>query len=209
MGFSRKTRGELMRAELGESWDHLLAAATHAANGVGQSVGPSTRRMRGMATRGWDSLAPMAEAYRQGAADATAAALRLKSRSKARRKGRYDVSNRRTGMLIGLLAAGAVVGAASALVMRRRRRQHWSEYEPTDTLDSMTSDARSMVDKAASRGTSTMDKMSQQAGKAMDKAGDKLHSAASSMRKSDYKSKADEASEAANEATDDFQSKLP
>ncbi|WP_117211176.1 hypothetical protein [Allorhizocola rhizosphaerae] len=214
-GFSRKTRGELMRAELGESWDHLLTAASHAANGVGKSMGPRAHQMRGVAMRGWDStahaFAPLAVAYRQGAADATAAALKLKNKAKAGKKGR-NVSNKRMGMLIGLLAAGAAVGAAGALVMRRRRRHQWSEYDPNEALDSMSADARSMMDKTAGKGGSTMDKMSHQASKAMNKAGDKLHSAASSMRKtdykSDYKSKADESAEAINDATDNIKSKL-
>src|SRR5215813_3579901 len=35
-----KTRGELVRAEFGESLEHLRMAAHHAAGGVGASVGP-------------------------------------------------------------------------------------------------------------------------------------------------------------------------
>src|SRR6185437_15856061 len=35
-----KTRGELVRAEFVESLEHLKMAATHAAGGVGASVGP-------------------------------------------------------------------------------------------------------------------------------------------------------------------------
>lgn len=90
LGLARKTRGERMRAELAESWDHFLAAATHAANGVGSSVGPQAKRMRGLASRGWDStstaIAPLAAAYREGAADATAAALKLKKKAKTHKK---------------------------------------------------------------------------------------------------------------------------
>lgn len=214
LGLSRKTRGELMRTELGESWDHFMQAASYAANGFGRSVGPRTRRLGGAAARGWDStaatLAPLAAAYREGAADATAAALKLKNKTtKAQRKGTYVAKKRnsRTGMVFGLLAAGIAAGAAGAMLMRRRRKQQWSEYDPTDALDSISPDTRSMAGKSGE----TMDKMSHRASKAMDKTADKLHSAASSMRKTDFKSdmksKADETAEAANAATDNVTAK--
>lgn len=210
-GFHRKTRGEMMRAELGESWDHFLAAATHAANGVGHSVGPRATRIRGAASTGWASttaaLAPLAIAYREGAADAAAAALKVKKKAHSSKKGK-SVSNRRRGMLIGLLAAGVALGAAGALVVRRRRRQEWSEYDPSGALDSMSADARSMVDKTAGKSGGTMDKLAHTTSKAMDKTADKLSSAASSMRKTDYKGKADEAAERANDATDKMTSKF-
>ncbi len=216
LGLSRKTRAELMRSELGESWEHFLAAATHAANGVGKSVGPRTYQMRDLASRGWDvtthAFTPLALAYREGAADATAAALKLRGkRIKAHKRGR-NVSNKRVGLLIGLLAAGAVIGAAGALVVRRRKRQHWAEYEPGEAFDSMSAEARSMAGKAAEKSGEAMDKVSHRAGRAMDKAGEKLQSTGSSMRKTDYKSdfksKSDDAAEAVNDATDDFKSKL-
>lgn len=201
LGLSRRTHAEQVRSELGESWEHLLAAATHAANGVGRSVGPQTHRMRDVASRGWGStsaaLAPLMVAYREGAADGSAAALKLKDKTKSRKKGKDDVAKKKTGMLVGLLAVGAAVGAASALMMRRRRKQQWSEYDPTEALDSVSSGTRSMQDKSA------MDKMTSRASTAMDKTADKLHSAASSMRKT----KSDERAEAANDATDDLTSK--
>lgn len=209
-GFHRKTRSELMRAELGESWDHFLAAAGHAANGVGQSVGPRATMLKGAAARSWEgtasALAPLAVAYREGAADATAAALKLRKKSQPSKKGK-PVSNRRTGMLIGLLAAGLALGAAGALVVRRRRKQEWSEYEPAGAMDSMSAEARSMMDKTSKAG-STMDKLAHRTSKAMDKTADKLQSAASSMRKTDYKGKAEETGERLNEPTDQMASKF-
>jgi hypothetical protein len=209
-GIHKKTRSEMMRSELGASWDHFLAAASHAANGVGQSVGPRATRIRGAASNSWTStataLAPLASAYREGVADATAVALKVKKK-RSGKKGR-PVSNRRTGMLIGLLAAGVALGAAGALVVRRRRRQEWSEYDPSGALDSMSSDARSMVDKASGKSGKTMDKMAHHASKAMDKTADKLSSAASSMRRTDFKGKADDAAERANDATDKMASKF-
>ncbi len=195
LGLGRKTRSERLRDELGASWEHLVQAASLAANGVGSTVGPQTTKVRLAAGRGWgNTIAPLATAYRAGAADARAAALK-QSKSKHGRKGN-QMSGRRVGMLIGLLAAGAAVGAASALVVRRRRRQQWSEYEPGDTFDSMSTDARSMLEKAGSKVDS-----------AKEKTADKLESAASSLRRGDVKGKTDEAAEAVSETGDDLSSK--
>lgn len=201
-----------MRAELGESWDHFLAAASHAANGVGHSVGPQATKLKGAASQGWTSaagaMAPLAKAYRLGAADAAAAALNLKSKATDSRKKGNAVSKKRTGMLMGLLVAGAAVGATGALVMRRRRKQQWSEYDPTAALDSMSSDARSMMDKTADKGGGTMDKLAHRTSRAMDKTADRLSSAASSMRKTDYQATSDDATERLNEASENRTSKF-
>jgi hypothetical protein len=204
LGFHKKTRSELMREELGSSWEHFLQAATYAANGVGSTVGPGASKVRGMAAKSWDSttatIAPLAEAYRHGAADAQAAALKLAKKSKKSSKGKQGMSNRKTGMLIGLLVAGAAVGAAGAMVIRRRRKQQWADYDPSDSFDSMSSDARSMLDKASSKAGRAMDKTAEHADRAMNKAADKMESTASSMRKTDFKSKAED-------ATDELESK--
>jgi hypothetical protein len=199
LGFSKKTRAELMREELGSSWDHFLQAATHAANGVGTSVGPRATKMRLAAG---SAVAPLAAAYRQGAADARVAALKLSKKSKKGRKGN-GMAGKRVGMLVGLLAAGAAVGAAGALVMKRRKkqRQQWNEFDSTDALDSMSSDAKSMLDKAGNKVDS-----------AKHKAADKLESAASSLRRTDVKGgvkdTAVDAKEAVNDATDELSSKF-
>lgn len=220
LGFSKKTRSQLMRDELGESWEHFLAAATYAANGMGQKVGPGTTKVRGAANRSWEStaaaLAPLAAAYREGAANATAAALKLKKKAKTATKG-SSVSkhnnSKRTGLLLGLLAGGVAIGVAGALVMRRRRQQQWAEYDSTSDLDSMSADARSMADRAAHRADRATDKMSSKAedavgklshhtSKAMDKTADKLRDAATNMR-----SGKSETAERANDATDNLASK--
>jgi gas vesicle protein len=212
LGFHKKTRSELMRDELGSSWEHFLQAATYAANGVGSTVGPGASKVRGAAAKSWDTtaaaIAPLAEAYRHGAADAQAAALKLAKKSKKTVKGKQQMSNRKTGMLIGLLVAGAAVGAAGALVMRRRRKQQWSDYDPSDSFDSMSPDARSMIDKASNKADKAMDKAASHANRTMDKAADKLDSAASSMRKTDFKSRADEASDTVSNAADEVGAKF-
>jgi hypothetical protein len=216
-GISRKTRGQLMRSELGESWDHFLQAASHAANGVGSSVGPGAAKMRGLATRGAGTtaaaFAPLAAAYKEGAADA----LKLSAKARKAKKGKRMSSNRKTGMLVGLLAAGVAVGAAGALVMRRRKKQQWSEYDSGnlgfESGSGVSRDAKYIVDKAANKTDSAMDKVAHHANKAMDKTADKLESTASSIRNSDFKSKVDDAksgfkskiddaAEAVNDATD-------
>src|SRR5215475_14977634 len=86
-----QTRQDLARAEFGESLDHFRLAATHAAGGLGASVGPrmgmakgrmgsargyigyvgpGMERMRGAASQGWDTtiaiITPLADAARQG-----------------------------------------------------------------------------------------------------------------------------------------------
>jgi hypothetical protein len=197
--FSRRTRGELMRDELGQSWNHFMAAATHAATGLGQSVGPSATRLRGAASRGWyttsATLAPMAISYRKGAADAVGTALRL-GKSARGRKG-SSMSNMRMGRLSRLLAVGATVGAVGALMMRRRRRQQWAEYDPTSALESIAAEQGSPVSKLTRRTS-----------KAMDKTAEKLQSAASSMRTGEPGSRPDEAAQRASETTDSMVTRL-
>lgn len=210
-GFSSKpvkTRGQLMREEMGTGWEHFVQAANLAASGVGATVGPTTGKMRTAATRSMDTtmsaLAPLAAAYREGAADATRAAMKssaLKKESKMSRKN--------TGMLIGLLAAGAAVGVAGALVMRRRKHQQWSEYDPSEALEGIKSDSRSMLHKASDKASSAIDKAGTQAGRMMDRGSDKMSSASSSIRdtRDEMKSKTESAAEDANDATDNFLSK--
>lgn len=124
-----------------------MQAATYAANGMGATIGPATGRMRGAASRGLGSttsaFTPMVAAYRAGALDAQAAAKKSKGRLKAQKKGKR-MSRNRVGMLMGMLAVGAAVGAGSALMMRRRRRQQWSEYDPSQALESMRSETEPM-----------------------------------------------------------------
>ncbi|MDG4762814.1 hypothetical protein O7632_01585 [Solwaraspora sp. WMMD406] len=64
----RKTRRALVRAELGEGLDHFRRAATHAAGGVGASVGP-----RVLAAR--DAVTPTADRVRDSAAQSVAATM--------------------------------------------------------------------------------------------------------------------------------------
>lgn len=97
LGISRRARRrELVRAELGESLDHFMQAATHAAGGVGATVGPrlhaardavapTADRMRDSASQGvtWTmaTLAPLAVAAADGARQAGRATRKAKTKN--------------------------------------------------------------------------------------------------------------------------------
>lgn len=155
----RKTRrSQLVKAELGESFDHFMQAATHAAGGVGATMGPKAadgvHRVKEGASHGWEStmaaLAPLAAAAAEGAREAgrsTKQAGRKAGKASVKKmravtpKRESRMSRRRWPMLAGLLAAGAAVGAAGALVMRRRRQQQWQEYDPSHAMDPVAANA--------------------------------------------------------------------
>ena len=167
----RKTHGQMMREELGEGFGHLWQAATHAAGGVGATVGPkwdtarqhlppSIGKARTAAAHGLDStmaaFAPLLLAARSGAATATTKAR--KARTKAGKK-ESGMSRKRTTLLVGLLAAGAAAGAAGAMVARRRNRAKWDEYEQRG-IQAARQSAKSMLDTTQS----TLDKGAQRIG---------------------------------------------
>ncbi|GAA4453821.1 hypothetical protein GCM10023170_044580 [Phytohabitans houttuyneae] len=162
----RKTRSQLVKAELGESFDHFMQAATHAAGGVGATMGPKAadgaHRVKESASSGWEStmatLAPLAAAAAEGAREAGRTTKR--AGRKARKAGATKMravspkkesrmSRRRWPMLAGLLAAGAAVGAAGALVMRRRKQQQWQEYDPSHAMDPVAANADEKTGGAA------------------------------------------------------------
>ncbi|MFC3503375.1 hypothetical protein ACFOOK_20710 [Micromonospora krabiensis] len=151
----RKSQGQLARAELNQSINHLMQAATYAAKGAGATVGPRVQaardyvgptavKVRDRAATGWGttltSLAPLAAAARDGAVQAGSMTRKAKSRN-MRITGKKKQSRRRGSMMTGLLAAGAVAGLAGAMAMRRRReQQEWAEYDPTRSLEPMRDD---------------------------------------------------------------------
>lgn len=151
-GFGRrKTHRDLVKAELGESFDHFVQAATHAAGGVGATVGPRVRaareqvgptatRVRDTASHGWGStlaaFAPLAAAATVGAQQAGTAAKRAKAKGmRPMRKKESLMARKRWPMLAGALAAGAIAGTVFAA--RRRRAQEWDSYDPAGTLPGM------------------------------------------------------------------------
>jgi hypothetical protein len=97
-----KSRGKLVRTELGESVDHALRAAGHAVGGVKETVVPLTEAAQAKVGKKLDRV--------------------TKRKEKA-------VARKRRRRLAGLLAAGAAAGAAAAYLLKRRRQQPWEEYE--------------------------------------------------------------------------------
>lgn len=163
-GFGGRTsRGKLVKAELGESVDHLMRAATHAAYGVGATVGPradaarvylspTATMVRRRASDGWEStmtrFAPLAVAAADGARQAGSVALKARSKKMKAMRKKNSMARRRWPMLTGLLVAGAVAGAVGAIAMRRRQ-QPWDEYDPAATLDAVRDDAATIVGSSA------------------------------------------------------------
>lgn len=213
----RKNHAELARKELNESLDHFMQAATHAAGGMGATVGPRVNtarefvtptagRMKNAASQGWEStvsaFAPLASAAKDGARSAGDVARKAKSRNKKEQaEGR-----KRWSVLAGMLAAGAAVGAAGALIVRRRK-QRWEEYDPAHALEAMRDEADSTVDSAtesmdrtAGKAATTADEMAAEASGTLDAAKDKSKSMAESAKdktKSMVESTKDKASSAA------------
>ncbi|MEV4758751.1 hypothetical protein AB0J86_27130 [Micromonospora sp. NPDC049559] len=157
----RRTRGELVKAELGESLGHLVRAATHAANGVGETVGPRANsareylapaagRVRETASRGMSStmarLAPLAAAAAIGASQAGSATGKATSKKVQKMgKKRSHSARRRWSILAGLLAAGAVAGAVGTVAARRRNQADWESYDSHQMLESVREDAESII----------------------------------------------------------------
>jgi hypothetical protein len=118
-------------------------------------IGPAANRVSSAASQGWDTtistFGPLAESARMAAERAA------KLESKRRKNGNGNGSGNGNGMmsrmtftaqaesksghmgLYALLATGAMVGAAGALIARRRTRAKWAEYEPS----SISADASS------------------------------------------------------------------
>lgn len=155
----RKNHSQLVRKELGESLDHFVQAATHAARGAGATVGPkvgaargrvspTAGKMRSAATDSWGStvaaLAPLAataansarqagNATRKAKAENARAERNIKAAKKATKAmKKQKQSSGNSSKFAKLLMAGAAVGAAGALIMRRRKQQQqWDQYDPS------------------------------------------------------------------------------
>ena len=147
-----KNHTRLMREELGESFGHFRMAAAHAAEGASgalaprvdaarSAVKPGYQRARAAAGDGLDSIFGAAR-------DGSRGGRRIVTKSRARaRKKESGMGSRRWPMMIGgLLATGAFIGAASALMKRRRTTNTWDEYASTRT----SSDTSAKLDSAKS-----------------------------------------------------------
>lgn len=173
-----KSHSRLMAAELGQSVDHLRSAASHAAEGASialaprvdaarKAVKPTVDRARGAAANSLDSLF---DATRESTRSAKKKARKVntKAQKKATRAknnalakvGRKQNTGAKWPVLIGgLVAAGALIGAGSAILKRRRSQPTWEEYT-TDTATRTTSDAHALLDQAKSTMDAGIDKAS-------------------------------------------------
>jgi hypothetical protein len=153
-GRKSRTHSEQLMDELTQSYGHLKLAAGHAAGGAAEMATPTYDRARNVAMRGWgttrQAFSPLYEQFRDGAASA--------------RKG-YVVEvptttkKNRWPMLAGLLAAGAAVGAAGAIMARRRRTMsEWDEYEPLGGIDTGygTAEPKASTGKKLSEGAASV-----------------------------------------------------
>jgi hypothetical protein len=171
-----KTHRVQMREELGQSFDHFRQAASHAASGTANLIGPRYESAR-------KSMKKSSGASVRKANRATAAAVMPLAIAVGRnaRKGKAKVmreqqSTRRWPMVLGgLLAAGAAVGAAGAMIARRRaNRDQWEEYGSTRSTGSSRTD--SMIETAKSTLDSGRDKVQSLAESAKERAAEMTNS---------------------------------
>lgn len=154
----RKAHRDLVRAELGESFDHFRQAASHAASGVGATVGPRMQAARGYvgpaatrarksAGKGWEStmvaVGPLTIAAVDGARKAGTATRKAKSMTAMQKNKKKARPSGRGSRLVGIVGAGAAVGAATAYALRRRNQPRWDEYDPAQALDAVRTEAGS------------------------------------------------------------------
>jgi hypothetical protein len=167
-----QTHRKQMRNELVESLNHLRLAASHGASGTASYLGPRYDSARKSAQSAGKSAGPTARKANRATAAAVmpfiVAAGRNAKKGKAKVM-RQETSTRRWPMVLGgLLAAGAAVGAAGAVIARRRaNRDQWEEYGSTRSTDSRTD---SMIETAKSKLDTGRDKVQSLAESAKERA---------------------------------------
>jgi hypothetical protein len=150
-----QTHRRQMRNELVESLTHLRLAASHGASGTAGYLGPRYDSAKKSAKSAGKSAGPAARRANRVTAAAVvpfiAAAGRNARKGKAKAM-RQETNTRRWPMVLGgLLAAGAAVGAAGAVIARRRaNRDQWEEYGSTRSTggrtDTLIENAKSTLD---------------------------------------------------------------
>jgi len=155
-----KTQSQQMMDELLESYGHLRQAAGHMAGGAAEKVTPRYDQARTVAVKGWTStkgaFQPMVDQMRMGAANA-----RAEYEEQHKKRNRWPA-------LVGLLAAGAAVGATAAMIARRRRAAaEWEEYEPMPPIGETpyATERKSATGKVTAGAASVAESVSTTAGK--------------------------------------------
>jgi hypothetical protein len=142
----------------------------------------------------------MYEHMREGAANAR----KLKD-LKALHKAQEAAKPNRWRALVGLLAAGAAVGAAGAIVARRRRAAaEWDDYDPMTAMDEAQygGGKPSPGKKVTAGAASVADSVSSQAGKLADT----LHEKSGTPKSGDLSSAKDKAGATAETTMDTTES---
>jgi hypothetical protein len=174
--------------ELTQSYGHLRLAVGHATDGVADRVAPSYERARAAAGRGLSTTrSAISPLYEQR--------WRQDDRfTNARREHRMGNRKKRWPALVGILAAGAAVGAAGAMFARRRRAAaQWTEYGPgiddIDNLPNAHGTGHAALTKVTAGAAAVAESVSAQAGKIADT----LHEKADSLQASGSSGPADSA----------------
>ena len=192
-----KNHGRMAAQELGESYGHLRMAAAHAADGANvalaprveaarKAVAPTVVRARDVAASSMESLL---EAARDGRKSAQKKARKTNAKAQKKvskatnsallkmgKKDNRSVSGKKWPLMIGgLLAAGAAIGATSALVKRRRSQPTWEEYT-ADSATRTTTDTHALLDSAKSTMDAGIDKASAAASAVKDRTSDLIGS---------------------------------
>jgi len=171
-----KTHRVQMREELGQSFDHFRQAASHAASGTANLIGPRYESARKSMTKSAGPSARKANRATAAAVMPLAIAVGRNARKGKAKVMREQQSTRRWPMVLGgLLAAGAAVGAAGAVIARRRaNRDQWEEYGSTRSTGGSRTD--SMIETAKSTLDSGRDKVQSLAESAKERAAEMTNS---------------------------------
>ena len=172
-----------MKAELGESLDHLRMAAAHAADGASGALAPRVEsarkavqpRLESGMTMAAGGLSSALDIARERSKTASKKAAKMKNKGQkrvAKLTGREQKSRRWPYAIGGLLVAGAAVGAAGAFLRRRRNESAWDEYGATRT----TSDTDSVLGAAKNTMDAGIDKAKTMGEAAKDRASDLIGS---------------------------------
>jgi hypothetical protein len=193
-----------MRDELGQSFEHFMAAMGHAAGGAADMVGPRASATKRSVRPGLLKANRTAAALVIPAAVAARGSMRGGARqagnaAQAAREGmlwgkakltRKEPRVKRWPMMLGgLLFAGAAVGAAGAMLARKRaNRNTWEEYGTPRTT---TGGTESMMESAKSTVESGKEKVQSLAESARERAADMMGSSSSSMSSTEFGSRED------------------